>query len=158
MNITRLQISNYKGLREIDIPISCFTCLIGENNAGKSSMLQAVALFLSGSQISRTHYFDASIGIRIGLTFEDISDSDIERLAEEHRERIRAIITDGRLALVRVYGIDGKGSLKYRKLHPKDTRFSDEAISELIKGLKGKTLADAVINQFIIDPRNKTTC
>ena len=111
-------------------------------------MLQAVALFLSGSQISRTHYFDASIGIRIGLTFEDISDSDIERLAEEHRERIRAIITDGRLALVRVYGIDGKGSLKYRKLHPKDTRFSDEAISELIKGLKGKTLADAVINQF----------
>ncbi|MCU0595604.1 MAG: ATP-binding protein, partial [Desulfobacterota bacterium] len=47
--MTRLRIENYKGLREIDIPLSRFVCLIGENNTGKSSVLQALSLFFSGS-------------------------------------------------------------------------------------------------------------
>jgi predicted ATPase len=35
MKMTRLRIENYKGLREIDIPLSRFVCLIGDNKTLK---------------------------------------------------------------------------------------------------------------------------
>ena len=38
MIMSHLRVENFKGLREIDVPLSRFACLIGENNAGKSSV------------------------------------------------------------------------------------------------------------------------
>src|SRR5262245_29332936 len=136
MKMTSLLIENYKGLRTITIPLSPFVCCIGENNAGKSSVLQALALFFSGTALARTHYFDTAKDVRIEVAFADITDDDLHRLAEEHRTKIQAIVKGGHLTLVRVYGQDGKGSLKYRKLLPVDERFSDDNITELIKGKK----------------------
>lgn len=149
MEMTHLRIKNYKGLREIDIPLSRFACLIGENNAGKSSVLQALSLFFSGSVLPKTHWFDTEKSIRIEVLFGEITDADINRLVEEHRTRIKAIIKDGTLMLVRVYGQDGKSALKYRKLLPLEERFSDDKIAELVKGQKvGKPFADAVKAAF----------
>lgn len=148
MQMTQLHIENYKGLRDVCIPLSRFACLIGENNTGKSSVLQGLSLFFSGTTLPKTTYFDDSRNVRIELLFSDIGDSDINRLAEEHRERIRTIIDAGSLTLVRVYGKDGKSSLKYRKLVPMQERFSDENIGLLVKGKKGKLLAEAIAGQF----------
>jgi hypothetical protein len=145
MKITHLHIENYKGLREIDIPMSRVACLIGENNAGKSSVLQALSLFFSGSTLPKTHWFDADKPIRIEVLFGDITDADINRLAEEHRTKIKAIVRDGALTLVRVYGQDGRSTLKYRNLLPREERFSDDKITELVKGQKASNaFADAV--------------
>ena len=146
--MTQLHIENYKGLRDIHIPLSQFACLIGENNAGKSSVLQGLALFFSGTTLPKTTYFDDFRNVRIEVLFSDIVDSDINRLAEEHRERIRQIVNTGSLTLVRAYGKDGKSSLKYRKLVPTQDRFSDENIAFLVKGKKGKPLLEAVTGQF----------
>ena len=95
MKMTRLGVRNYKGLREIDIPLSSFTCLIGENNAGKSSVLQAVALFFSGSALPKSHYFDPSQPVRFEVTLAGINDADLGNLAEDHRARITAIVKNG---------------------------------------------------------------
>jgi hypothetical protein len=149
MKITHLHIENYKGLHEIDIPLSRFACLIGENNTGKSSVLQAVSLFFSGSALQKTHYFDADNPIRIEMSFDEIADGDLDRLAEEHRTKIKGIIKNGSLTLVRLYGADGKSALKYRKLLPREERFSDNKIAELVKGQKAsKAFADAVMTVF----------
>src|SRR4030043_1701613 len=104
MKITHLHIENYKGLREIDIPLSRFACLIGENNTGKSSVLQAFSLFFSGSVLPKTHYFDSSRGVRIELSLSEISDADVDRLVEEHRVKIKPIVKAGALTLARPYG------------------------------------------------------
>ncbi len=145
MKMTRLLIENYKGIREIDIPMSRFACLIGENNAGKSSVLQALSLFFSGSALPKTHWFDAEKPIRIEVLFGDITDADVNRLAEEHRTKIKAIVRDGALTLVRVYGQDASSTLKYRTLLPREKRFSGDRITEIVKGKKaGSGLADAV--------------
>ncbi len=149
MKITHLLISNYKGLREINIPLSQFACLIGENNTGKSSVLQAISLFFSGSALPKIHYFDPSINVRIELALAEINDSDLSRLAEEHRVKIDAIVKNGMLTLVRLYGHDGKSTLKYRKLLPKEDRFSDLIISDLMKGKKaGQLFVDAILGKF----------
>ncbi len=149
MKITHLRVENYKGLREIDIPLSRFSCLIGENNAGKSSVLQALALFFSGTALSKGHYFDASRPVRIAVSLGEIVAADINRLAEEHRSKITAIVKNDALTLVRLYGADGKSTLKYRKLLPNEARFADDAISELVKGKRaGQPFVTAVTQVF----------
>jgi len=149
MEIVRVRVENFKGLRDIAMPVSRFACLIGENNAGKSSVLQAISLFFSGSALPRAHYFEADKSLRITIDFEGISDGDIDRLAEEHRARIKGIARDGKLTLIRVYGAEGKGVLKYGRLVPMDARFSQSSVEELLKGKKaGKALADAVVAKF----------
>lgn len=53
MKLGELEIHNYKALKEVRIPLSKFVCLIGENNAGKSSVLQAVKLLIDGGTWER---------------------------------------------------------------------------------------------------------
>jgi hypothetical protein len=102
----------------------------------------------SGTAQLKTNYFDDSRNVRIEVMLTEIGETDVNRLAEEHRDRIRAIVKNGALSLLRVYGPDGKSILKYRKLLPADPRFSDESVNELVKGKKGKALVDAVVCQF----------
>ena len=40
---TKVTISNYKGLYDVECQLSDFVCVIGENNAGKSSLLNTLA-------------------------------------------------------------------------------------------------------------------
>jgi predicted ATP-dependent endonuclease of OLD family len=149
MRITHLKIQNYKGLRNIAIPMSQFACLIGENNSGKSSILQALSLFFSGSSLSTSHYFDESKEIRIELTFSDVSSDDLSKLVEEHRTRIAQIVENGTLSLVRSYGADCRSTLKYRCMMPMEDRFKSESIDTLVKGKKaGKSFADLVVAVF----------
>lgn len=42
MRITHLYVDNFKSLVELDLPLADFTCLIGLNGSGKSTVLQAV--------------------------------------------------------------------------------------------------------------------
>lgn len=149
MQLTQLSITNYKALRDVTIPLSRFGCLIGENNSGKSSFLQALSLFFSGSKLATSHFFDESQPIRIAVTFEDINEADLARLIEEHRTRVAGIIRDGCLVLVRVYTTDGKSTLLYNTLTPTDDRFSAERISELVARQRaGQTFVDRVTATF----------
>lgn len=149
MRMTKLTISNYRALREVSIPLSHFGCLIGENNSGKSSFLQALSLFFSGSKLSSTDHFDESRPIRIEIVFENIGDADLARLVEEHRTRVSGILKNGRLVLVRSYGIDGKSSLLYNILMPTDERFSSDSIGNLLKGQRpGPAFVEKVSNAF----------
>ncbi len=131
------------------IPLSRFGCLIGENNSGKSSILQALSLFFSGSKLMPSHFYDISRPIRIAVTFEGIENTDLARLVEEHRTRLAGIIRNGQLVLVRTYETDGKTSMQYNKLTPIDTRFSSENITALLKGQRpGQAFVDKVVHTF----------
>jgi energy-coupling factor transporter ATP-binding protein EcfA2 len=149
MLLSHLRILNYKGLREIDIPLSQFVCLIGENNAGKSSVLQAMALFFSGSALHKSHYFDPSHDVRIELTLTEISEADLNHLVPQHRERVTPLLKGGALTLTRIYGSDGKSVLRYRARVPRDDRFAEANVAELVKGQKpGKPFLATVVQQF----------
>jgi len=149
MRMTKLTILNYRALRDVSIPLSHFGCLIGENNSGKSSFLQALSLFFSGSKLSAKDFFDESRPIRIEIVFENIEDADLARLVEEHRTRVSGIIKDGRLVLVRSYGIEGKSSLLYNMLMPTDERFSSDNLGKMLKGQRpGPAFVEKVSNEF----------
>ena len=46
MHITSIRIRNFRGLKDIEIPLARATVLIGENNSGKSSILDCISLTL----------------------------------------------------------------------------------------------------------------
>ena len=149
VRLTQLSITNYKALKDVTIPLSRFGCLIGENNSGKSSFLQALSLFFSGSKLAASHFFDESKPIRIAVTFEGIGEADLARLADEHRTRVAGIVKNGRLVLVRIYGTDGKSSLLYNALTPTDARFAADSIAALVKGQKaGQAFVTKVVQAF----------
>jgi energy-coupling factor transporter ATP-binding protein EcfA2 len=148
MKLTKLSITNYRALRDVTIPLSRFGCLIGENNSGKSSFLQALSFF-SGTKLNNSHFFDESKPIRIEVTFEDIGGADLARLADEHRTRVEGIVKSGRLVLVRTYGTDGKSSLLFNTLTPNDARFSADNIAALVKGQRaGQPFVNKVLQVF----------
>ncbi len=149
MRLTQLSVNNYRALRDVTIPLSRCGCLIGENNSGKSSFLQALSLFFSGTKLAASHFFDESKPIRIAVTIEGIDDADLARLAEEHRTRVAGIVKNGRLVLVRGYNTDGKSSLLYNTLTPMEARFSADAIAALVRGQRaGQTFVNKVVQAF----------
>lgn len=148
MKLTHLHVVNYRGLKDVSLPLSRFSCITGENNGGKSSVLQSLSIFLSGSSLKTTDYFDPALEISITVKFSEITDADLELLADEHRERIASLIVDDGLTLVRQYGTDGKSQLGYLDLVPKDPRFSTENVSDMVAGKRGNELKEAVLNVF----------
>lgn len=149
MELREISIKNFKALRDVTIPLSRFGCLIGENNSGKSSILQALALFFSGKNLDSSHYFDETQLIRIALTIDGIGEQDLVKLAEDHRDRINRIIKNGRLVLVRIYDTKGKSTLNYNDLTPQDNRFSIENVLELVKGQRpGPLFVNKVVEIF----------
>lgn len=146
MKLAHLKVENYRGLKSIDIPLSRFGCLIGRNNAGKSSLLQALSIVLSspGPRLTKSDYFDPTQPIRIALTLSEITDEDLSRLEEGHRARVTPLIENGSFTLVRIYGTDTKSKWHYVTGIPADPRFSRKDVDELLKGKrKGAALVEA---------------
>ncbi|NPV54136.1 MAG: ATP-dependent endonuclease [Firmicutes bacterium] len=143
VNLSRLHVSNYRALRDCRIDLSPFVCIIGENNTGKSTVLLALSLFLSGSRIDSSDFYDPSQPVRFEVTLSDISDDDLERIAPEHRDRVEGIVANKELTLVRCYGVDGSSSdYYYLGSVPKDKRFDPDVIDKILKGKRGSEIRD----------------
>lgn len=65
MKLSRLRVSNYRNLTDIDIPLTGSAVLVGENASGKSNLLHALRLVLDPSLSARQRT----------LTSEDFSES-----------------------------------------------------------------------------------
>lgn len=148
MYISFVKIKNYRGIKADHFEASPFTCAIGENNSGKSTILLATSLFFSGTALGKSDFYNTEEPIEIEITFTNIEEKDIRRLSEEHRERIKEIIKDDKLVLTRYYSTDGKSELLCSRLSPKDTKFDKNIVSELMKGKKGKDISASVIKLF----------
>lgn len=133
MRLEHIKIDNFRGLSQVDIPFSRFGCLIGENNAGKSSVFQALNMFLGSGATVATDFLHPGRAIRIQVTFGEIGDADLQRLQENHRDRMRPEIVDGRLTLARTYNAPGKGTTFLVKRVPSDARYHRGALSGVIK-------------------------
>ncbi len=52
--LTRLKVSGFKNLVDVDVSLSPFTCVVGTNGVGKSNLFDAIS-FLSALPRLRTH-------------------------------------------------------------------------------------------------------
>lgn len=137
MRISKIHIENFRGLKEIDLTPSQMNCVIGENNAGKSTALLAINLFLKGPKISESDYYDKSRDIFIDITFNDVNENDLNKISDdENRSRIRKIIENNTINFRRKYKLDFTSDLLCYKKVPTNTIYKADWIANELKGKK----------------------
>lgn len=147
MKLSRIEIQNFRSIESLELSLSSFVCLIGHNNAGKSTVLIAITLFRSGSSIKETDFFDRTKEVSIKVTLEGIDEAALALLTAEHAQKIKEVIADGRVILVRRYSVDGKGELRIIQKAPREERFRPDAVSALLSGKKGAAQICEVLTQ-----------
>src|SRR5262245_60628138 len=112
MKVARVRIENFRGLKELEIDFDDTTVLVGENNSGKTSVLDALRLCLAelGSRrrvVFETFDFHLKDGaaephsadpIRVDINFSEQSDGewDDALVGRLNRQRILQVGVDGR--------------------------------------------------------------
>jgi predicted ATP-dependent endonuclease of OLD family len=143
MLFASIKVENYKSLKEVEVKISDFTCIIGENNAGKSTFIQALLLFIKGNKLKKDDFYNINKDILITVTLENISDEDLQRLEGTHRKKLEKYIIDDKLKLARRYShIDYSSKLRNVMLVPKLDKFNKEKIDEYFKGKRKDEIQD----------------
>ncbi|MCL6667338.1 ATP-dependent nuclease [Streptomyces panaciradicis] len=145
MKITNISVSNFRGIRDLSIPISNFSCIIGENNAGKSSILQALDIFFSNPGLKESDFYRQGNQVRVEVAFEEIKDEDLSRLTEEHRSRITEHVSEGKLSLSRIYSEPGKGVLRMVRPMPIDKKYWPDTLTEVMTGKQREELREAAV-------------
>ncbi|MGO4104133.1 ATP-dependent endonuclease [Leifsonia sp. YAF41] len=145
-----MRIQNFRGLKDVTIPLSQFGCLIGENNSGKSSALQAILLLLpsSSKKPALSDFFDSSKPIRIELRVDDVDAADLARIEnDQHRASFESDVVDGSVRFVRMVeaGSVSKSQLLISRLGPAEDRWTDEKLAPTMKGNAGAALRNAVL-------------
>jgi putative ATP-dependent endonuclease of the OLD family len=78
MRLYKFEIKNYKGIENASFEWDDFVALIGENNCGKSTTLQALQCFLGGSQLKdekvfRNHTIDRENAVELIGHFNELT-------------------------------------------------------------------------------------
>ena len=90
MKLARFEIQNFKNLESVGFNWDDMAVLIGANNTGKSSVLQSLAVFLSGKQIKDKSLFRNEIcnqanAINLTAHFADLNQHETEAIAVRGR-------------------------------------------------------------------------
>lgn len=105
MNIKHVEISNFRALETISIPLNAFSVLLGENDVGKSSFLYALEKYFLNKKLSeQTDWFKEDIAkdIRIVLTFGGLPESDVRQILRR----------DGSVVISKVFPFDKAPQVK----------------------------------------------
>lgn len=138
MKLALVEIENFKSLRSAAFRPGEFACLVGENNAGKSSVLQAISIALKPpSELPQTLFYGTSQPIEIRLSFEDVTDQDIARLSPEHQAKLRPRIRDQKLTIITSYSVGSRVAIKMLSPQPTEERYREEAIDDAFRNKRG---------------------
>lgn len=90
MRLRRFEVKNFKGIEHVTVEWDDLLVLIGENNAGKSSLLHALSCFLSGSAIKevslfRRHETGPDDAIELIGHFDQLTPVEFEQVAVKGR-------------------------------------------------------------------------
>lgn len=146
MRLTHVELENYRAHKHTKVPLEQFGCLIGENNAGKSSVLHAIQFVLDDKKLTPDDYRDPECPVTVRLRIEGIGEEDLLRVDESHRERVREMLRDGALTIVRSQAPEAKAVSEYMKLIPRDKSWHESELESAMKGKKGADLRQAVID------------
>ncbi|WP_082485252.1 AAA family ATPase [Rathayibacter sp. Leaf296] len=95
MQISKVQIKNYRSLKDVSIDFDDYIALVGANGSGKSSVLYALDWFFNGGTISASDvsgYVEGQMApedcfVEVAVTFTGLTDADRKRLKEYGRGR-----------------------------------------------------------------------
>lgn len=147
MKLERISISNFKGIRSQSFEPSKFSCLVGENNAGKSTVMQAIVYALNRpALLPSSHFYDLSAPVTFELRFSGVEGAHIARLAAEAQPKIASLVIDGILEIRVQYVLGDKVAVTVMRRVPIEPRYKSDAIDEAFNGKRGQGSIEQVIS------------
>lgn len=96
--LRKIHIKNFRSCRLVTLPLGDFTPLVGQNNAGKSTILDAIRIVLAPKAFSKTDATDSSEPIVISACISGITEELIDQIPDaKHRAAITPYCIDGDL-------------------------------------------------------------
>ena len=97
-SLSKIHIKNFRSCKQVILPLGDFTPLVGQNNAGKSTILDAIRLVLSPKAFARTDACDPTQPIIISACVSGITDELIALIPDaRHKAAITPYCVKGDL-------------------------------------------------------------
>lgn len=110
--MSHVAISNFRACRYVSLPLESFTPLVGQNNTGKSTILEAIKWVLKPGTLVAADFADASKPIVVAACIDGISQDILGNIPEQkHRTAIEPFCRDGKLWVRVVANGTGKNSI-----------------------------------------------
>ena len=126
MIIKQIKIENFRAIKDETLCCDNLTALVGANNSGKSTFLNAISIFQDNALvITEDDYYnkDTTKDITIAITFKDLSD--------EAKDQFRSYIQNDELTVVRI--IKWNGGKYSSKIH--GLKFQNKDFIEIYNSL-----------------------
>ncbi|WP_005222880.1 ATP-dependent nuclease [Marichromatium purpuratum] len=96
--ISCIYIENFRACRNVTLPLDSYTPLVGQNNSGKSTILEAIRWVLKPSNLKNTDFYDKNKPVIVAACIDGIDDSVLDRIPHNrHRQAIEPYCRDRRL-------------------------------------------------------------
>lgn len=95
MKLSSITVRNFRAIREANIPLDKYSIIIGKNDVGKSSLLEAIRIFLEFDTPAESDFymFDDSNNIVIHGEFNNVPDRLLENLSDDYKNNGQFAIT-----------------------------------------------------------------
>lgn len=100
--VSKIQIENFKSIKNQDFELSNFTPLVGYNNAGKSNILEAIKWSLRKTSLNTSAFNDPSQPIIMVATIQGITADILDNIDQTHRTRIEPFLLNDCMTIKRV--------------------------------------------------------
>lgn len=136
MKITSMKINNFRGYnKEINIKFDDLTVIVGKNDVGKSTILEALDIFfndgkgtikLDKNDVNNCEAKEGNNEISIGVCFEDLPESVIiDSSVETSLESEYLLNNEGQLEVIKKYQNGGSAKVYIKAKHPHNGKCSD---------------------------------
>lgn len=96
--ITHLFIKNFRACKEVSLPLESYTPLVGQNNSGKSTILEAIKWVLKPNALPTAEFTDSSHPVIVAACISGITKELLARVPEQkHRTAIEPFCANGEL-------------------------------------------------------------
>lgn len=111
--LSHLVIKNFRTCRDVSLPLEVYTPLVGQNNTGKSTILQAIEWALKPKALSIADFADPNAPIEVAACVDGIGDAILDRIPDQkHRRAIEPYCRHGRLWIRAIANGTGKSAVK----------------------------------------------
>lgn len=128
MKLREIVLQNFRGYyNETRIPINDLTALIGQNDVGKSTILEALDIFFNQSKIesSDKNIFHLDEETVIGCVFDELPETIVLEEVETSFSAEYLLNKDGHLEIHKRYPSSGKQTIWIYAEHPSNEGFND---------------------------------
>lgn len=139
MRLTAVILQNFRRYRQRTvIPIDGLTAFIGRNDAGKSTILEALDIFFEGDTV-KIDPGDASVGgesanVRIGAIFSDLPEAlDLDAGAQTTLAAERLLNPDGNLEIFKVYNCSVQSKVPTPKVFARAMHPTADGVVDLLQ-------------------------